>query len=228
MKNLQSKVRFLGIIVLLQTIIWIAFTIISMSQVNSTWSSQDFVQWVSRPDIFYVGNYVNATLLTIFVIILFCYMYSYLNKETTAHYLVALIFIPIYGLMNIIAYSIQISIVPQTAQIEILSNSMNGISQHLIQANSKSLMGFINGMAYALLSIPSIIFGIGLYKDYKKYSGICFIASGIASDIGIIGYLLGDSLISTGIMISGVIFLIGLVFIVIEFRSTRNLTISST
>jgi len=99
---IQNKIRISSFILLLQTIIWLVFTIFSMSQIQSTWSNIDYISWVSHPDFFFIGNYINATLLTISAILFFTLLHSYLKSyfENTA--LIGLIFVPIYGILNIV------------------------------------------------------------------------------------------------------------------------------
>jgi hypothetical protein len=218
MKNQQQKIKIASFILLIQTIIWIIFTGISMSQVNSSWVDSDFIKWAANPDIFFVGNYINATLLTITVILLFSFLFIYLKTKYESMAIIGIVFIPIYGVINLLCYSLQITIVPAIA-----GNSMNNlaaidIASQLIQANSKSLIGFLNGLAYTLLGIPSIIYGLLLIKELKKYSGFFLLLNGILCIIGIIGYLLGNNILSKGMMIGGIIFLLSLLFMIIEFK----------
>jgi hypothetical protein len=222
MKYFESKVRLTGIILLIQTIAWLICTIISMSQVQASWSNIDYIKWVSKPDIYFMANYVNATLLTFVDVILFSYLFSYLKSKEDGKWLVGMVFIPIYGALNVICYSIQISIVPAMAQASLADNSMLNITQLLIQANPQSLVGYINGMAYAVLGIPSIIFGLGLYKNGKKLSAAMLIVSGLSSIVGIIGYSLNSDLLTKGTMVGGVFFLFSLIFITVEFGSTKE------
>ena len=218
MENLPRKLKITSLVLLIQTILWVIFTGISMSQVESGWNNIDFIRWAAQPDIFFIGNYINATLLTITVILLFTLIFTLLKTKHQIAAFIGLVFIPIYGALNLICYSIQISIVPSIAS-NVLNNQNNIVMvSQLIQADSSSLIGFINGLAYAILGISSIIYGMLLFKELKKFSGSFLLLNGIFCIIGIIGYCIGNSIVAMGIMIGGVLFLISLIFMVIEFN----------
>ena len=217
----ERRIKVTAILLLILTIIWLVFTIISMSEVKSSWNDIDFIKWISHPNFFFTGNYINASLLTIVAIFLFTFLFNFLKPKYDNIVITGLIFVPIYGVINLLCYSIQISIVPSIANSSLTNQNTIIIVSQLIQANSKSLIGFMNGLAYAILGIPSIIFGLFLIKDRKKYSGIFLLLNGILCIIGIIGYLIGNNILSSGIMIGGVVFLICLIFMVIEFKYSK-------
>jgi hypothetical protein len=215
---MKKRIQITGIVLLVQTIVWLVFTIISMSQVDSGWEKADYVKWVANPDFFFIGNYINGTLLTVTATILFCFLYLYLKDKTTGAWIIGLVFVPMYALLNIVSYSIQISIVPQIATYEMQLNHVDGLAQHLIQADSHSIIGYLNGLAYALLAVPSIIFGSGLIKNNKPYTGRLLFANGISCIIGLTGYLMNNEILSLGVMAGGVIFLLALIFLIKEFK----------
>jgi len=219
MKNQQNRIRVTSIILFVQTLIWIVFTGFSMSQVESTWTYTDYVTWASKPDFFFIGNYINATLLTITAIVLFTFLYGFLKNKYESYAMLGLVFIPIYGLLNIICYSIQISVVPLIAGDSFDSPDKIYFASHFIQAYSKSIFGFMNGMAYAILGITSIIYGVLMFKEFKKLSGVLISLNGISCIIGIIGYIINNSILATGIMIGGILFLGALAAMAFEFRS---------
>ncbi len=219
MNDYQYKVRITSIILLVQTVIWIVFTGVSMSQVESTWTYTDYVSWASKPDFFFIGNYVNATLLTITAVVLFTFLYGFLKDKYESSAIFGLVFIPIYGIINIVCYSIQISVVPVIAGNSIDSPDKIFFASQFIQANSKSIIGFMNGTAYAILGIPSIIYGILMFKELKKLSGVLILLNGISCIIGIVGFIVSNSILAKGIMIGGIIFLGGLAAMAFEFRS---------
>ncbi len=206
-----------SIALLIQTVIWLIFTIISMSGVKSDWKNADFVRWASHPDFFFTINYINATLLTLVAIILFTLMFNYFYQNHKNPVMLSFVFVPIYGLLNIVCYSLQINIVPAVSLNALNNPDMLFIASQLIQANNQSLIGFLNGLAYAILGIPSIIFGTLIFREKKKLAGIFLISSGFMSIIGIIGYILANQILSTGTMIGGIAFLMFLIFSSIEF-----------
>lgn len=219
MNNHQYKIRVTSIILLVQTVLWIVFTGFSMSQVESTWNYTEYVIWASKPDFFFIGNYINASILTIAAVILFTFLYGFLKNKYESYARLGLVFIPIYGIINIICYSIQISVVPVIASSSLDSPDKIYFASQFLQANSKSIIGFMNGMAYAILGIPSIIYGILMFKEYKKLSGVFISLNGFSCIIGIIGYVIKDSVLEMGIMIGGIFFMGSLAAMAFEFRN---------
>ena len=214
----QKYVKITAIILLVLTIIWLIFTIISLSAVKSSWNDSDYLGWVSNPDFFFTGGYVNATLLTIVATILFALVFGFLKSKYSTAALVGWVFVPVYSVLNLFCYSIQISIVPSISQNASGNPETVFLAAQLIQANSHSLIGFTNGMAYAILGIPSIIYGYLLYKESKKYTGIFLALNGLFCIVGIIGYVIRNAAMSMGVLIGGVVFLISLIAMTVEFQ----------
>jgi len=217
MKQIEKNIRQIAFVVLLLTIIWVIITGISMSQVQSSWTAIDYLKWVSQPDIFYIVNYINATILTVMVIALFTVLFSYLSEKNRIPALLGISFIPIYGVMQLICYSIQISVVPSIATNALSTSGDFLFAFQLIQSNSQTLIGFINGLAYSILGIPSIIYGYMLIKNLKKRSGFLLLINGVLCIIGIVGYILDNTILSAGITLGGIAFLISLIFMILDF-----------
>lgn len=70
-----------------------------------------------------------------------------------------------------------------------------------------------NNLAYAILGIPSIIFGVILFKQdsWKRLAGFLMALNGVACIVGIVGIALGNSLLSTGSLVGGILFLFALI-----------------
>lgn len=218
---IQQSIKKSALLSMVLTIIWVIFTAISMSQVKPSWSDLDYLKWVSNPDVFYTINYINATILTFVVVWLFTLLFMYYLEKNKKLALIGLMFIPIYGVLNIICYSIQITIVPSIAYNTIRNSGDILFAMQLVQSKSETATGFINGLAYSILGIPSIIYGCMLIKDIKKISGIFLLINGVLCIIGIVGYLIKSTILSSGVMLGGIAFLISLVFMVLEFRSKQ-------
>jgi len=215
---MHRTIRITAFILLIQTIIWVIFMGISSAPIEPDWLALDYVTWASEKGVAYLINYVNVSLLTLLVVILFTFLYSFLKEGAGPLAISGLILVPIYGIMNLVCYSIQISVVPTMAEGALIrGDSVQFISQ-LIQADPGSLAGYINGLAYAVLGIPSILFGMLLYRQSKRWSGALLAVNGLLCITGITGYHLGNDLLSTGTMAGGIIFLLALLGMVIEFR----------
>jgi predicted membrane channel-forming protein YqfA (hemolysin III family) len=73
-------------------------------------------------------------------------------------------------------------------------------------------------MAYALLGIPSILFGLELIKCQKRLSGVFLLLNGAACITGIIVYSIKSTALSSLIAVGGVLFLLAVIFMIFEFR----------
>jgi len=204
------------------TTIWVVLTAISMSGTDPLWGDEDYLKWVADPDIFFTLNYLNVTFLTLVVLLLYLYLFNYLKALNRRLALAVLLLVPVYGAINIFSYSIQIFLVPGLARSALEHQGDISHVSALVQANSNSLVGLLNGIAYAILGIPSIVYGFMLYRSFRKYSGMFLLLSGVFSLLGLVGYLTDQALLSMGIMIGGILFLISLFLMIIEFK--KNLS----
>jgi hypothetical protein len=221
MTHIQTIIKKTAVVLLIQTIIWVIFTGFSMSQIQPSWTPADLIGWAAYPDIFFYGNYINVFLLTIGILIMFSFLYNLLKTNYPNQALIGFVFIPIYGVLNLICYATQISLVPLIARNSISNPDFIYFSSLVIQANPQSIIAFINGLAYAILGIPSIIYGLLLIKETKKYSGILLSLNGFFCIIGIIGCIIQNRVMSMGIMIGGIVFLLALAVMIIEFKQKK-------
>jgi hypothetical protein len=125
---------------------------------------------------------------------------------------------------NVVAYSIQISVVPSIAQEALLHRKELVFAASLVQVNPDSLVGYLNGLAYALLGIPSISFGYILFKAGKSFSAFFLVLNGILCILGLIGYIAALPLLAAGTVAGGGIFLFALGAIFLEFRKNSPIT----
>jgi hypothetical protein len=74
-------------------------------------------------------------------------------------------------------------------------------------------VAFFNGLAYAILGIPSIILGITLVKHPRPHvwGGSLLALSGLASILGMVGSLAGNALLRSGVVLGGVLFILVLI-----------------
>jgi len=217
-----KQLRITGLILFLMTILWVILMGISTADIEPVWSPGDYVEWASQPSFSYRLNYINVSLLTLGVVIFFALLYKVLNQKSKGIALAGLVFVPIYGMMNLICYSLQISFVPSMAQSALGHPESIQSAAQWIQANPDSIAGFVNGLAYALLAVPSLIFGYLLILDARRLSGLTLMLSGFLCLLGITGMILNSRILSMGIMAGGFIFLISLGCIVVEFRERAD------
>jgi hypothetical protein len=88
-----------------------------------------------------------------------------------------------------------------------------------IQAYPASATGYFNNLAYALLGIPSMIFGIILIQKNALWqiAGWLLALNGISCILGIIGLTTQNELLSFGSLVGGVLFLAALFPLALAF-----------
>ncbi|MHA2172070.1 MAG: hypothetical protein ACXAB7_19540 [Candidatus Kariarchaeaceae archaeon] len=222
-----NDTKFLGIssvTTLFLTTLWLILTVTDKI-VNGPITSQDeALDYVEDLDLLYYLNYINVTLVTISATILLAGLYVFCRATTPDWALkIALIFTPVYTILALFAYLSQITVVPLLVDLG-QNPSYEDTSEVLllltIQGWSESFVWFINNLAYAILGIPSIIYGYDLFNRdhrYLRYAGILLVLNAIACITGLIGILIGIAILGWGSAIGGVLFLFSLVFLSIAF-----------
>jgi hypothetical protein len=220
------KTKTLGVIslvCLVGTAFWIVLMIAGMASAGPQDTFEQVLAYVSRLDILFYLAYINAAfLVTVPAILLMTGLYNYCKSVLPAWSRLGAVFVPIYGTMNLFAYLSQISIVPalvhlrQTPDYEAICDVLLRLT---IQQWPESAVTFFNGLAYAILGIPSIIFGIALSKHQRpqRIAGALLALNGVACILGIVGWLVGSDLLGSGTLIGGVLYLLALPFMIWHF-----------
>jgi hypothetical protein len=99
------------------------------------------------------------------------------------------------------------------------SEAMELVLGQLVQMYEKSAMGFVNNYAYAILGIPSLIFGWMIYRINLagKITGILLMLNSLTCIIGIAGIIAGDRFLSNGSVVGGILFFFSLIGMTILF-----------
>jgi hypothetical protein len=170
------------------------------------------LDYIENPGVLYYLNYMNALLITIINTMFFMMLYMYFNTKNPISSKLGIVFIPVYAAYNLFAYVSQISIVQQIQNISEYSQDSEYIQvilTQLTQAWSQSSIAFINNYAYAILGIPSLLFGILFLKKslIGKITGWFLIINAIACVFGIVGIVMNNKFLTLGSAIGGVAFL---------------------
>jgi len=142
------------------------------------------------------------------MIALYLYCRPYLTEWLA---LTGLIFTPVYCTLNLFAYLSQITAVPLLVTLH-KSAAYKAIAEValalMIQQWPGSAIAFFNSLGYAILGIPSIIFGLALRGQGKflNLAGILLALNGVSSILGAIGVVFHISLLNSGVLIGGVLF----------------------
>jgi len=215
----MKHIRILAGIIAVQTMAWIVLMALSSAEIQPDWQASDYLAWSARGGVAYTLNYINVSLLTLEVVVLFSFLHEFLRSLRPWWALGGLLMVPIYGMLNLLAYSSQIRTVPMLAARALEDGQSPDWVAELIQANPASMVGYANGLAYAILGIPSIIYGVLLIRKAKPYAGWLLLVNGAMCLLGILGYYTGNELLGMGLLAGGVVFLCALLAMVREFRA---------
>jgi len=112
------SVSVLSLTCLLFTILWLAFLIVGMITAGELNTFEKTLAYVSKLDTVFYITYVNAALITVNAVMLFATLYIYYKPVALEWATIGIVFVPIYGAMNLVAYLSQITIVPRLLQLQ--------------------------------------------------------------------------------------------------------------
>lgn len=225
-KNLFST-KNLSLYLIVSIVLWVVTMIWSMADVKPGWDQIDYVQKVMKFETSFIITYINATLLTLLAVALFWKLFLHFSTQNRGLSEAALFFLLIYGTINLVAYGSQLVVLPVLShKIYNTDLSSNDIAMvyHWIQMAPGTKIAAANGLAYAALGIPSIIFGLMMMKinRFGKIAGWLFIANAIACMLGFWGMLANNKVLQFGTVAGGVIFLAAVVFLFMMFKTNPS------
>lgn len=215
----MKKTRTLGILTLLvalTTTLWLALVIMIELQKGTGQTLEGEVTFIESHWGLFNLNYINAGLITLFTVAMLAGYVHYCWDDDRLWSLIALAFLPLYGLADLVAYLSQVFIMPSllAAYHQPSSAAFAEILLTLtLHTWPGSAVGFINALAYAALGIPSLILGILLVRNARRLrlGGVLLAVSGALSIVALIGVGVGSVLLSSLVMLSGFLFLIALI-----------------
>jgi hypothetical protein len=202
----------------ISTTIWVVIVVVSEATAIPVVTLAEKIGALGNLNFVFYFNYINAALITLFDVALFAGVYLYCRDDEPFWATIAVAFVPIYGLGNLLAYLSQVFMVPhlltlyRAPETVSIATVLLGLTLHTW---SGSAVEFINGLSYAILGIPSIIFSaIMFYKTKALRAGSVLLAhSGLLSIIALIGAGLQNPILTKMSLVSGFIFLIALILI---------------
>ena len=226
------RTRLFGVISLINlalTSVWLILLIIGIQRSGPVETFEQAIASVSRLDWLFYLTYINAAFITITAAMLFAGLYLYCKSASPGWSMVGLVFVPVYAILGLVSYLSQITVVPrvialsQISQYDAVSDILLGL---VIQQWPGSIIAFLNTLAYAILAIPSIIFGILLLKGNKlsKFAGALLALNGIFCIIGLTGIILENSLLGMGSAIGGAIYLFALIPLSLMFLREEDIS----
>ena len=213
------KTRWLGWISLVTAIsvtLWLILLIWDMATAGPLETFQQVLAHAQKGDWKFTLSYLNAGIFTTCVIALMGGLYVFCRSIIPEWSVVGLVFVPVYGTLNLFAYLSQITLVPaliQGASDPVMADIALFLLKHSLQLLPGSTIGFFNGLAYAILGIPSIIFGWALTQGENRslrISGWLLMINGAACILGVIGTSIRSDFLSMGTILGGAMFWLSL------------------
>lgn len=222
--NALRHVGWLSAIALIFTFLFFVMFISDIVTNGVAETREEILSHVENIDWLFYSTYINAALITISATMLMLAIAVYC-KPLLPKWLfeIGKGFIPVYCVLNLFAYLSQVTLVPLLLElrgIEEYTSTSEVILLLVIQTSSVSVVAFFNNLAYAILGIPSIIFGYSMYKkehdqmQLVRYAGLFLILNGVACIIGIIGILLHSQILGMGSLVGALFYLVSLVLLV--------------
>ena len=212
---MRTLLGTLALIVAASTLLFLVLFILGIARAGPMQTYDQVLAVTARQDALFTLAYANVILLTIAATMFFAALYVYCRSASPSWSFIGAVFIPVYTVFNLIAYFSQISVVPRL--LELMDSTENRamaefLLRQLIQQWPESAVSIYNNLAYAILGIPSIIFGIILYQRQPalRVGGVLLALNGVACIAGIVGIMLGSSLFSWGSIVGAVFFLLAL------------------
>jgi hypothetical protein len=150
-------------------------------------------------------------------------LYQHCKQIAPLPALIGLLFVPVYACFNLFVYLAQVLMVPRLMTLigSVSAGSANGeMVRQMLQSQEGSIVSLLNCLAYAILAIPSILFGLILARRnfLTITGGVLLILNGVACVLGLIGAASGIRPLTTfGTMAGGVLFLLALAFLSVAF-----------
>lgn len=225
----SRQISIVSMILALLTGIWIICMVLLMQQHGTIMATfEDAIDFVRDPGGLFYLTYLNVVVLTIFDVVLFGLLYLYFRQAYPALSLVGILFVPVYAAYNLFVYISQISVVQMIISDHdgvISEEVMQVLLGQFIQLWEHSTIGFLNNYAYAILGIPSILFGIAIYRmkpgaegrngagisGLNRVTGILLILNAMACFLGVAGIITGNHVLANGSAAGGGLFFLSLV-----------------
>ncbi len=220
---MHSKlVGVLSLIALVLTLFWAVMIIWGLARGDVVETFDQALEYAQDRGALYQLTYVDAVLITVAVTMLFGALYATFRPVAPAWSAIGIVFIPVYSAFNLFVYASQITVVPQLVELRSTSGSgaeVDVLLGQMVQAWPGSAIGILNGLAYAVVGIPSVIFGLLLMRGdaMMRAAGALLVLNAIACFAGPIGLVTGIPALELGTVIGGFLFLLALVPLSVAF-----------
>jgi hypothetical protein len=223
----MKKLTYAAAACLVFNCMWLVLMILSVAKRGSINSLHEAVKSVAKLDLLFHLSYINAIFVTVSAAVFLVFLYSQCSKYDHEWSLAGLVFIPPYLAINLFVYFSQISIVPilqKLAEVECDREMYIELLGMFVQGWQKSAVSVFNQLAYAVMGIPSIIFGVIMVgkKIISQAGGWSLIINGALCIIGAAGLVVQNNMMISATTAGGAVFIIALGAILIESRKSSK------
>lgn len=204
------------------TILWVVVMVWGALRGGAVETLDEAVEHARNRDWLYVLTYADAVLTTVSVTMLFGALYAHFEPTAPAWSAVGLVLVPVYCAFNLLVYASQITIVPQLADLPWQPETEGAAAFFLgqmVQAWPGSAIAMVNGLAYAVLGGPSIVFGLLLFGGNRvmRSAGVLLVLNAFACFLGLLGLITRSTVLRQGTVAGGFLFLFALVLLSVAF-----------
>lgn len=201
------------------TVLWLVFMIFSMMETGPVNTFEDAIASALSMGAVFKLTYINAVFVTLTAVFFFASLHQALRQYNAEISPLGQIFTSVYAVINLVVYSTQISVIPYL--IALMKSSPQPelyqiIIAQLVQSWPGSAFAVFNQLGYAILAIPSVIYGLLLLRERVTWGGRLLILNGMACIVGFIGTITKIEALATGSVAGGVLFLAALIAIIAE------------
>jgi hypothetical protein len=213
---MKSKpVGILALVNLVLVTLWVVTLIWGMARSGAVETFDEALDQVHDHDGLYLVTYANAVFFTLSTTMLFGALYAYFRPVAPSWSAVGIVLVPVYSAFNLFVYASQITIVPQLVELQSLPGTDAAATFFLgqmIQIWPGSAIGIVNGLAYAILGIPSIIYGLLLWRGnrLRRAAGVLLVLNALACFAWLIGLVGGVPLLEIGTVVGGFLYWLAL------------------
>ena len=209
------RIGWIASILIATTLLWIILLALSGLGSAGTRPIQETFQIIESQNILYKAVYLNAAFLTLVTVFYMSALYVHFKNISSFWSTISLPFIPVYGLANLVSYLSQVVMIPGLVSLYHAGETQT-ISLVLLKLTIHTWPGSaveaLNGFAYAVLGIPSIVFPLVWFRGSKILvtAGFLLALSGVLSVIAFIGLILEVGYLTSVSIVGGIVFLLSL------------------
>ncbi len=219
-----KRLGWLALLVALATSLWVILLIVMTATSGQAQTLLERIAMLEAQKGLYLLNYANAGLITLGTAAFMAGLYSFTCAQDPFWAVIGLVFVPVYAGLNLVVYLSQVFLIPgllaiyDQPQTNLLGELLLGLAIHDWPG---SAAGFLNALAYAVLGVPSTIFGVLLVRRaaYLRAPGLLLVISAVLSWLALVGVGVGSALLAGMTLVSGLVFLLALIWLgIIYFR----------